>query len=243
MPSINFYLTDSVPLLVLAALGVIRATATRRWSALYLAGWAVAGYLFLVFNRPTWPHHQLLVTVPSALLAAIAAGEAVNEIKPRTRSSPWRPRLALTLASLVVVLVVLAVRIPPVLREFNSAWPNLVYPPSKEVQAREAQERQIVALMSDHRAETNWVYTDRPMFAFAAGLSVPPYLAVLSSKRVLTGQLTEDEILATLETYKPELILATRFDLPVVREYMNPRNFRRLDSTLRYRLYFRPRLP
>jgi hypothetical protein len=97
--------------------------------------------------------------------------------------------------------------------------------------------------MSDHAQETNWVFTDRPMFAFLAKLPVPPFLAVLSSKRLLSGELTQAEILQVLETYKPEMVLSGRFDIPAAQEYMSRRNFRRIDSTLRYRLYFRPKSP
>ena len=243
LPSINFYLMESLPLLILAALGVVRAIQEKRWSALYLAAWAAAGYVFLLANHPTWPHHQLLVTVPAALLAAAGVGAAFADLSARSRSSLPRSRWAVGLASLAVAVAVLVLRAPPVWRELDASLPNLSSRPSPAVVVRESQEREIVALMSDHAGEARWVFTDRPMFAFASGLSVPPVLAVLSSKRLITGQLTETEILEALETYKPELILAARFDLPVVQEYMRTRNYRRIDSTLRYRLYFRPDSP
>jgi hypothetical protein len=97
--------------------------------------------------------------------------------------------------------------------------------------------------MGNHVAETRWLYTDRPMFAFLTQLPVPPNLAVITAKRLLTGRLTDAEVLRTLEEYKPEMILNARFSLPAVQEYMRTRNYARIDSTMKYRLYFRPAPP
>jgi hypothetical protein len=142
------------------------------------------------------------------------------------------------LAAVALTLASAGSGLPPLLRELDPNFPNL-NPPRPDVLARDAQERQIVALMADHAAETRWVYTDRPMFAFAAGLPVPPYLAVLSSKRLETGALTEEAIRAVLEEYKPELVFAARFEVDAVEDYMRRRNFIRIDSSPRYRLYLR----
>ncbi|MBF8257513.1 MAG: hypothetical protein HW375_2420, partial [Anaerolineales bacterium] len=87
--------------------------------------------------------------------------------------------------------------------------------------------------------QTRWLFTDRPIFAFLTGLPVPPYLSVISQKRLLTGDLTEEEIAAALEEYSPEMILNARFPLAAVQEYMRTRNFFRIDSSPKYRLYFR----
>jgi hypothetical protein len=83
------------------------------------------------------------------------------------------------------------------------------------------------------------MFTDRPILAFLSGIPVPPNLAVISKKRLQTGELTDDEVLATLEAYSPEMILKGRFDIPAVDEYMRIRNFVRIDETLKYRLYLR----
>ena len=78
----------------------------------------------------------------------------------------------------------------------------------------------MLAAINDHGAETHWLYTDRPIFASSPESPSPPNLAVISAKRLLTGDLTEQEILATLEAYSPEMILSSRFGLPTVEEYM-----------------------
>jgi hypothetical protein len=235
LPTINTFLKNLIPLLLLAGVGAFQAVRTRTWHALYLVGWVVLGYALLLFNRPTWPHQQILVTVPAAMLAAIGAGTAIRDLLARLRSRPSSSTgMPVALFSVAASLVFIAARGPATLDEFDLDLPNLKVSPSTNLQ-----ERQIVARMSDHAQETNWVFTDRPMFAFLAKLPVPPFLAVFSSKRILSGELTQAEILEVLEAYKPEMVLGGRFDVPAAREYMSRRNFHRIDETPFYRLYFR----
>jgi len=239
LPTINVFLQRLIPLFLLAGVGAFQAVRTRTWHSLYLVGWVVSAYALLLVNRPTWPHQQLLITVPTAILAGIGAGTAIRDLLARLRSRPSTSSgLPVALISVVASLAFVAARAPATLREFDLDLPNLKSSPSTNLQ-----ERQIVALMSDHAQETDWVFTDRPMFAFLAKLPVPPFLAVLSSKRILSGELTQAEILEVLEAYKPEMVLAARFDVPAAREYMSRRNFRRIDETPFYRLYFRPKSP
>jgi 4-amino-4-deoxy-L-arabinose transferase-like glycosyltransferase len=236
LPSIQSYLAPSLPIFLLAAIGTWRAVRAKAGSALYLAGWAAAGYGFLSANNPTWYHHQLLITVPAALLASIAVAAAGRDLRA------WRARrpaeVLLSLTALAVLTVFLAGRLPPTLADFDTRLPNLSAP---AVVATE--EQQILALMWDHAGDSEWVYSDRPMFAFVIQRPVPPVLAVLTEKRIATGALPEAEVLAALEEYAPRLVLTGQLPVPAVEEYMRTRNFRRIDSAFRYRLYFRPITP
>jgi hypothetical protein len=240
LPGINVLLGKSLPVLLLAMVGAVQAYRKKQWIAMYLVGWLGAAYALLLVHRPTWPHQQLLVTVPAAVLAAAAVGSAIDAIREGwpVRSGhrfpkPW------SMAIVAVTVWFLVVQGPATLRQFRGGWPNLRADPSANVQ-----ERQIVAILSDHASGTSWLFTDRPMFAFLADLPVPPNLAVLSRKRLETGELTSAELLSMLEEYKPELILkGGRFDLQAVDEYMQRRDYRRLDDTGRYRLFERQGTP
>jgi hypothetical protein len=77
------------------------------------------------------------------------------------------------------------------------------------------------------------------MFAFRTQLPVPPYLAVLSKKRIAAGVLTEHQILEILVEYEPEQVFSGRLDLPVIQEYLATRNYDRIDSSAQYRLNVR----
>jgi uncharacterized membrane protein YhaH (DUF805 family) len=236
--SLTSYLVESWPVFALAALGTWQAVRARKWTALYLAGWIALGIALLAVTRPTWYHHQLLVTVPAALLAAIAIGSAVQELRLGPQQPPSPLRLGAGPLSLALFLVFLVMRVPGTADGLALRLPNLIGPGKGE-----AEERSLLAAIHDHAAETHWLYTDRPIFAFLSGIPVPPNLAVMSAKRLRTKDLTEEEILATLEAYSPEMILNSRFGLPAVDEYRRTRNFTRIDQTLKYRLYFRQPSP
>jgi hypothetical protein len=128
---------------------------------------------------------------------------------------------------------------PGTVEGFATGLPNLRGPAPFD----EEDERSLLAAINDHADEVTWFYTDRPIFAFLAGLPVPPNLAVMTQKRMLTGSLTEEDIAATLDAYAPEMILNARFVLPVVDEYMRTRNYGRIDETIKYRLYLRRSSP
>jgi hypothetical protein len=230
--TIQEYLSQSLFLLVLAGLGTLAVIRGRRWTAMVLPAWLLAGYLLLNANAATWYHHQLLVTVPAAILAAIALGEALTRLFP-PRSLGWRGG-ALPLATLVLGAGFLFSRVPPTLAQFDLRLPNL-----NDLDRDEFHDREIVGLIWRYAPHTEWIFTDRPMFAFRTQLRVPPFLAVLTQKRLETGALTDEQILAVLEEYRPEQILSARFRLPVIQEYMRTRNFRRVDSHSWYRLYVR----
>ena len=75
------------------------------------------------------------------------------------------------------------------------------------------------------------------MYAFRSGMPVHPYLAVITAKRYYTGQPSPEEILSILLETKPEQVIINRFDFPAVKEYMEPRNFRRVDNSPKSRHY------
>jgi hypothetical protein len=49
----------------------------RRWLAIYPLAWMGTATLLLFRHIPVWYHQQLLITVPAALLAAMAVGETI----------------------------------------------------------------------------------------------------------------------------------------------------------------------
>jgi len=223
---------DSLHILILAFLGGIAALRSRSWTAMYLVAWVGIGFISLYVNVPFWHHQQLLVTIPAAILAAIAIGEGLSELQ---KSLQQRKRNGLGIAVgvfiWVLAVIYMATSLPPAVQQLDLKFPNL------RAQALEiTEDEEILALMSEYAHITNWVYTDRPMFAFRTQLPVPPYLAVLSKKRIAAGVLTEDQILEILVEYEPEQVLSGRLDLPVIQEYLSTRKYDRIDSSTQYLL-------
>jgi hypothetical protein len=64
-------------------------------------------------------------------------------------------------------------------------------------------------VMREYAGETRWVLADRPMFPFRAGLATPPNVAVFTRKRILTGVLTLEDLLVTVDRFQPEQVVLT----------------------------------
>ena len=172
---------DSAPVLILAFFGCISAYRSKSWTAMYLGAWVAAGSVLLWVNVPFWHHQQLLVTIPAAILATIAIGDAYSRLRNFRRSEESKA-LAIVMFELSLILAVtyLLTRLAPAVTQLDLGLPNFR---TEVVEMNDEQE--ILALMRDHAEDTQWVYTDRPMFAFRAQLPVPPHLAVISMCCVL----------------------------------------------------------
>jgi 4-amino-4-deoxy-L-arabinose transferase-like glycosyltransferase len=211
---ITYYLKDAWAVLLLALLGAVYVYRERRWLMLYPLGWMLLAFGLLCMIKPVWFHHQLLVTLPAALLAGGAAGETLRLIpkavrQPYAQGSNW-----LWLAGgLTGVLLVLATRAPQAVGVFRAQTIDTDIP-------RPAFEDKVARKIDQYKAQTRWMVTDMPMFAFQAGIPVPPELAVISWKRFAAGELTEGEILETVKIYQPEQVLIGRFELPALEAYL-----------------------
>lgn len=67
--------------------------------------------------------------------------------------------------------------------------------------------------MRSYANRTHWVFTQHHLYAFYAGLKVPPELAVVPYKRVQSRRISSSGILSYLKHYRPEQLL-----LPVYEE-------------------------
>jgi hypothetical protein len=205
------------PLLLLAIVGTVITIRKRSWTSLYPFFWMVTAYLLLLNHTPVWWHHQLLISVPATILAGITVGEIAPTVPKLIEWGQFKDtRGLIQLAGLIgLFFFVFSVRVPGGLENFNPI-PSLTTTGLNLGMERE----KILADMIRHAPETNWVVTDLPMYAFRARLSVPPNLAVFSQKRFLTGNLTTQEVIDTIQEYQPEQILLGRQTYPVIEEYL-----------------------
>jgi hypothetical protein len=230
--SISWHLRDSWSVLLLAGVGSLFAVLERRWTALYLLAWAVLAYVLLSFHAPVWYHHQLLITVPAAMLAAIAVGEAARLLPRVIRQCVFLDlRFVLILLALLGSAATLAARARLTYHTF--ILPAFLIPPEAPSEGRETP---FLVEMTSRAARTNWVVTDLPMYAFRAGLPVPPPLAAITDKRLSSGEISEAQIIQVIEDYHPEQVLLGRFDLPAVEAYLKE-DYRRIYQWGRKTLY------
>jgi 4-amino-4-deoxy-L-arabinose transferase-like glycosyltransferase len=221
-------------ILFLAVVGAGFSIAQRRWLALYPFAWMGTAATLLFRHIPVWYHQQLLVTIPAALLAAMAVGETINWIYQavRLRRFSGVPAI-LAIISIMIFARVWMTEAPISYNQFKTK------PSFREVDLKLSREKiEFLWLMNDYAPQTHWVVTDTPMYAFRARLPVPPNLAAFTSKRVQTGNLTEGELFETMRAYQPEQVMMGRFDFPELQSYLNARYNLLLDQ-LDMRLYIR----
>jgi len=213
---IHTHLQDAWPFLFLAFLGLVFTIIERRLICLYLFAWSLVAFLMLSFHAPVWYHHQLLVSIPAALMAAIAVGEAIR-LLPRMLHERLLlgGRSVLVALALAGFLLAMLVRLPVTLAELQRTPALALHPPHKPWT-----EQLILTRMANHAPQTRWVLTDLPMYAFRVGLLVPPHLSYVSEKSLLTGELTEEGMIRTIEGYRPEMVLLGRGEYPELEGYL-----------------------
>ena len=96
----------------------------------------------------------------------------------------------------------------------------------------------VIRTMTEYADQTNWIVTDMPMYAFRVHRPVPPSLATLSGKRLATGSLGEEDILAAMRQYRPEQVLMARFEIPAIEAYLKE-NYTLILSAEYFRLFLR----
>jgi tetratricopeptide (TPR) repeat protein len=183
--------------LALAAVGVGWILARRRFELLVFPAWAVAAAYVLASHSPLWYHHHLLLGLPAAACAGVAAGELFAR---RT----WRglsPRDLVPAVARLTAAVLLTVLAVALLQGRKREDTKLL--------ASSDRDRFAAEVMREYAAETHWVLADRPMLPFRAGLATPPDVAVFTHKRIVTGALTLKDLLAVMERLQPEQVVLT----------------------------------
>jgi hypothetical protein len=211
---LHFVLNSSYPFIFLGFVGFIYLIMKRAWLGLYLAVWAAVYMVVFSIYTPVRYHYILLITIPAAMLGSIPTIDALNFLSTvaqylKNISPPIANFRYAVLALIALVLVFF--RMPEGF-DVLEAVPSL----SNIGLGLSENDAKFLVLMSEYAPQTNWVVTDEPMYAFRAGLSVPPELVVLSEKRIQTKYLTQKEIIEVIRRYQPEQILLKRFNFPIV---------------------------
>lgn len=229
---ITFYLQDAWSILLLALVGAAYAIWQRRWLMLYPMVWMITAFIILLNIRPVWFHHQLLITLPAAMLAGGAAAETIRIIPRAIRSPASMGHLWIWLAGgLTAIMLVLANLPIQASSQFLST--------EKTGEQRAPYEERVMRRISQYADQTKWMVTDLPMYAFRAGIPVPPELAVISAKRIAAGELSGSELLNAVQEYKPEQVLLGRFDFPELQEYLAENYYLILERPGELKLYAR----
>lgn len=189
------------PVLALAVLGVIYAILERSAMQLVAAAWMALGTILMARHHPVFIHHYLLFAVPACLLAGLAIDRAASWAAGlRTGAASARGNARLAAIALAAGVVAAAMLIPATVRTFRG----------KGIRVDDAAEHAMAALMRQHATGARWIATDRAIFAFRAGVPVPPELVLWTSKRNAVDESLSSVFDRTLVQRRPELVLLYR---------------------------------
>lgn len=179
--------------------------------------WWLLTIILLWNHHPIWYHHYLLLSVPMAFLL----GEGTKTILHNWQQVFWGKRSwtsRIILGSGLFLLFVPIVALPIRLNILNDNHQDFVQQSQRNFEMLE----QVLA----YQDETEWLFTDFPMYGFYANLKVPPEIAVFSRKRLESGNITETELQSVVEDYQPKQILMGRFgELPSILEENLSKNY------------------
>ena len=194
-------LGDDWQIMLLAAMGVIHVVLRKRYGLLIVVAWIVVALAALWKHAPVWYHHHLLVSVPACAMAGIAVGQIASG---GFRTQRGWDRIVGTLLRVAAVVAAAALGWAVITGAKRPAdWPWLSW---------RDHDRFVVQVMKAYQHATDEVVVDRQMYAFRADYAVPPNLSVTSHKRLVTGNLTGEEILRTIAEQKPQqIVLSWRF--------------------------------
>ncbi|WP_428938971.1 ArnT family glycosyltransferase [Fontivita pretiosa] len=194
--------------------------ARSRWRVWLPMVWFAVAAVALQIHRPVWKHHGLLLTIPASWAAARGLLWLRDAAWPKSDAYPapadptrrrWLVAAGIALSCWLVYAAIRgAVRLFD--RQADSGYA-------------------MVNILQSHAPMTRWVYADRVMAPFRAGLSVPPALAVVSTKRQRAGELDDRMLLEVLQQYRPEQVIIGRLSYgPAFMQYLES-HYRRGYST------------
>lgn len=218
----NYMTVQDRDYIFLAIIGIFTIIYHKNRNGLLPITWLATSILILLFHKPIWYHHYHLISIPICWLAAYAIASLLDllsqnwhaNLKSFFRSFNSIKLLIISLISIIFVLLIFAT--PPITKGS----------PPKDLQ--------LLKLVVKYKKSTNWVFTDRPIYAFYANLPVPPEIAVISSKRINSGKLTNQEMLAILKKYRPEQIVIARMHSQIIND-LNISNYINKYYTKTYR--------
>jgi hypothetical protein len=149
------------------------------------------GLTFVVFgiHKPWWSYYYIHNAVPLCWCAAIGIQAVISRINVRRSRAPAMVAAAcgLCMACWMVSRVYLQIS---AIRSSPKIYSSLVI---KEVER--------------YKPFTNFIYTDEPAYSFHTGIPMPPSLAVLTLKRLWSGNMTNARIVEELRASEPGVLL------------------------------------
>jgi Dolichyl-phosphate-mannose-protein mannosyltransferase len=208
---IGSFLLQDFDYLLLAIPGIITLWQTKRWPQLLPLLWLIAALLLLWQHRPVWYHHYLLISLPLAWLATHGVMLSFEVLRQWRSPLAWRSATPMR-ARFAAGCVIFSLLLVPVKLGATQLE-------NHRVLAQSPEHLELVQALRSNQPAMPWLFTDCPMYAFYAGLKVPPEIAVLSLIRIESQAITPAQLLAVFEKYRPKQTLLCKS--PTLQNHIN----------------------
>jgi hypothetical protein len=204
-----------------AIAGIIVCVSQRRMnpSMIIPVAWAVLEFVVFGTHKPWWSYYYIHNAIPLCWCAAIGIAAVVQRLRLQ-RSVPLYVLCSLFVMAAAAWAVGRVYLEVSAIRDSPKLYSSLVL---KEIKRFEP--------------FTRFIYTDEPVYSFHSGIPLPPQLAILSLKRLWSGDMTNARLVEELRATPPGLMLlgnSTR-ELPFG-DWLN-REYRLVYQDAQHRLY------
>ena len=167
---------------VLAAAATLRGQPDRRPRVVLV--WLAVVVLWIVNHRPLWAHHLPDLLLPMAVALSVATSQRCARLLDRPGAAGRVGAALLALASGAVVVTQAGNH------GYWRRWYN---------NTTEASLGTVADAIARSSSAADFVIVDRPILAFLARRRTPPALVLIAHKRIVSGGLTDEALVAALD--------------------------------------------
>ena len=186
--------------------GLSLRTARRKDEVLLILATLLCTVGVLVTRVPLRRRYLVLLSVPLSVLGGAAVDDLIHRLREGRAGGLWKS------LSLCVSLGLVAFTLAGVGWRINHLWGS--------VHGGDERGEDAVQFVVQNTAPQAYIICDEGMITFRSGRRTPPSLSVLSGRRIKTGGLTAEELIATTEVYRPEAIVLWEDKLTNLPEYI-----------------------
>lgn len=184
---------------LLGILGFITGVTSKNVLKLSLIAWALSSALMLVFlPQPIWLHH-ITFLIPGL---SVMSGFSIDIVK-RHLSKKLSTRIRLNFRSIVTFLVFLVAALT-----FTGSLIMLI--PEYQYHILRDDDETLLSAINEIKkvaASEKTIITDNQFLAFVANKNVPPELCDTSRMRIMSGSLTDQDIIYVINKYNISTVI------------------------------------
>jgi hypothetical protein len=194
----QFFISNGA-LSIAAMMGTIVALVRRDWLVIPLAAWLSATIAFLVLHAPLFDRHAIVLIPPLVAMTVLGLGDLSGVIRGiGIKRMSWIQVTAMLTGLLISVATVQA--IPSLYGYYHYHYRSIK---TEEFPLA----AQISADLRQVTTPSQWIITDEQFFAAMADRDTPPSLVDTSSVRIITGYLTNQQLIDAASDPRVEAVL------------------------------------